>query len=71
MTPTFPDALPAPPALIASAASPARRAMPLRHKLMLALALEILVLGFRQAEPNAARSGILIESPLLPHHIIT
>jgi hypothetical protein len=44
--------------------------MPLRHKLMLALACEILLVGFRQADRGPARAGILIESPVLPHHAI-
>ncbi|KQP41223.1 hypothetical protein ASF49_17780 [Methylobacterium sp. Leaf104] len=50
--------------------NPARRRMPLRHKLMLALACEILLVGFRQADFVASRAGILIESPILPHHAI-
>jgi hypothetical protein len=52
------------------ATTPAPRRMPLRHKLMLALACEILLVGFRQADRGPARAGILIESPVLPHHAI-
>ena len=52
------------------ATTPAPRRMPLRHKLMLALACEILLVGFRQADVSPARAGILIESPILPHHAI-
>ncbi len=41
----------------------AGRRMPLRHKLMLLLAVEILAVGFRQAEANRQHKGILVETP--------
>jgi hypothetical protein len=50
---------------------PARRTMPLRHKLMLALACEILLVGFRQVDLTPRQTGILIEAPAMPHHVIT
>lgn len=48
----------------------ARRAMPLRHKLMLALACEVLLIGFQQADRRPRQTGILIEVPALAHHRI-
>lgn len=49
----------------------ARRRMPLRHKLMLALACEVLVAGFAQAGQSSRRAAIVIEVPALAHHVIT
>lgn len=49
---------------------PARRKMPLRHKLMLALACEILLVGFQQADLRSRQTGILIEVPDMAHHRI-
>ncbi|GJE16464.1 hypothetical protein [Methylobacterium marchantiae] len=37
--------------------------MPLRHKLMLVLAFEIMALGFRQAEMRRQDKGIVVEAP--------
>ena len=45
--------------------------MPLRHKLMLALACGILLIGFQHAEPGSRRAGIIIEVPAVLHHVIT
>lgn len=50
---------------------PIRGRMPLRHKLMLALACEILVAGFAQAGQSSRRAAIVIEVPALAHHVIT
>jgi hypothetical protein len=51
---------------------PVRRAMPLRHKLMLALACEVLLIGFQRADLSPRRAaGILIEAPAVDHHVIT
>lgn len=47
-----------------------RRPMPLRHKLMLALACEIVLLGFRQADLNPHHVGIVIEEPAHAHHAV-
>ncbi|MCJ2035815.1 hypothetical protein [Methylobacterium sp. J-068] len=55
----------------APASRPTRRAMPLRHKLMLVLACEVLLLGFQRADLTPRRAGILIEAPALAHHVIT
>jgi hypothetical protein len=44
--------------------------MPLRHKLMLALACEILFVGFQQADLRSRQTGILIEVPAVAHHRI-
>lgn len=54
-------------------AAPRRRParMPFRHKLMLALACELVLLGFGQAHRNAHRAGILIEIPDQAHHVVT
>lgn len=54
-----------------SESHPARRRMPLRHKLMLALACEILVAGFAQAGQSSRRAAIVIEVPDVAHHVIT
>ncbi|GJD46853.1 hypothetical protein AFCDBAGC_4738 [Methylobacterium cerastii] len=52
--------------------APARRAMPRKHKLMLLIAFEVLVLGFALAEFRPIRpSGILIETTGIPNHIVT
>lgn len=51
-------------------ASPARRPVPLRHKVMLLLAVEILVTGFTQARLNPYRPGILVETPAKSGHAI-
>ncbi len=48
----------------------AHRPMPLRHKLMLALALEIVVLGFRQADLNPHHAGVAVEEPAQAHHAV-
>ena len=48
----------------------AAREMPFRHKLMLALALEILVLGFRQSETLRQDKGIVVEAPSHPGNAI-
>ncbi|WP_019903947.1 hypothetical protein [Methylobacterium sp. 77] len=39
------------------------REMPLRHKLMLILAFEIMALGFRQADLGRHDKGIVVEAP--------
>ncbi|MHC2019615.1 hypothetical protein [Methylobacterium sp. CM6247] len=41
-----------------------------RHKLMLALALEILVLGFRQSEIVRQDKGVVVETPSHPGNAI-
>lgn len=47
-------------------------AMPRRHRLMLLLAFEILVVGFVQAMVQPVRrSGITIEMSVTPHHVVT
>lgn len=47
-------------------------AMPRRHRLMLLLAFEILVLGFAQAMVQPVRqTGITIEMSVTPHHVVT
>lgn len=48
----------------------AKREMPFRHKLMLALALEILALGFRQSEVVRHGKGIVVEAPSHPGNAI-
>lgn len=48
----------------------ATRELPFRHKLMLALALEILVLGFRQSETLRQHKGIVVEAPSHPGNAI-
>jgi hypothetical protein len=48
----------------------ATREIPFRHKLMLALALEILVLGFRQSETLRQHKGIVVEAPSHPGNAI-
>lgn len=48
-----------------------RRPMPLRHKLMLALACEIVLLGLRQAHLDPRHAGIVIEIPDHAHHVVT
>ena len=46
--------------------------MPRRHRLMLLLAFEILVLGFAQAMVQPVRqTGITIEMSVTPHHVVT
>ncbi|WP_210250913.1 hypothetical protein [Methylobacterium sp. WL8] len=46
--------------------------MPRKHKLMLLIAFEVLVLGFALAEFRPIRpSGILIETTGIPNHIVT
>ncbi|MCJ2073492.1 hypothetical protein MKK75_32695 [Methylobacterium sp. J-030] len=46
--------------------------MPRRHRLMLLLAFEILVLGFTQAVMQPVRRpGIIIEMSVTPHHVVT
>lgn len=42
----------------------------LRHKLMLFAAFEILVAGFTQAQMKPYRTGITVEIPALPDHVI-
>lgn len=46
------------------------RGMPRRHKLMLLLAFEILIVGFRQAELRPHRPGVTVETPARPGHVI-
>ena len=48
----------------------ARRAMPFRHKLMLLLAVEVVAIGFQQAERNPHRPGISVEVPARAGHMI-
>jgi hypothetical protein len=45
--------------------------MPFRHKLMLLLALELVAVGFQQAERKPYRPGVAIEVPAQSGHIIT
>lgn len=47
-----------------------RRPMPLRHKIMLFVAFEILVAGFTQAEIYPYRPGVSVELPAHPDHVI-
>lgn len=49
---------------------PARRAIPLRHKLMLLAAFEILVVGFTQAGMKPYRPGVTVEVPAHAGHVI-
>ena len=49
----------------------ARRRMPVRHKLMLLLAVELVVVGFQQAERKPYRPGVAIEVPAQSGHVIT
>ncbi|MCJ2085676.1 hypothetical protein MKK88_06655 [Methylobacterium sp. E-005] len=54
--------------------APARFAlrMPRRHRLMLLLAFEIMVLGFVQAMVQPVRRpGITIEMSVTPRHVVT
>jgi hypothetical protein len=44
--------------------------MPLRHKLMLLAAFEILVAGLTQALLHPNRPGVAVEIPAHPHHAI-
>ena len=46
-------------------------AMPFRHKLMLLLAVELVAVGFHQAERNPYRPGITVEVPDRSTHVIT
>ncbi|MCJ2080128.1 hypothetical protein [Methylobacterium sp. J-090] len=48
-----------------------RLAMPFRHKLMLLLAVELVAIGFQQAERNPYRPGITVEVPDRSGHVIT
>ena len=48
-----------------------RPAMPFRHKLMLLLAVELVAVGFHQAERNPYRPGITVEVPDRSTHVIT
>lgn len=48
-----------------------RTRMPFRHKLMLVLACEIVLVGFNQAGRNPHHVGILIEVPDQAHHVVT
>ena len=52
--------------------APSRPALQRKHRLMLLLAFEILVLGFAQAvvEP-VRRPGVTIEMSVTPHHVVT
>jgi hypothetical protein len=45
--------------------------MPFRHKLMLLLAVELVAVGFQQAERKPYRPGIAVEMPAQSGHIIT
>ena len=60
---------------IAAERSPADRlaGRPLRrrHRLMLLLAFEILVLGFAQAQISRPARGISIETTVTPNHVVT
>ena len=52
--------------------APARRPLPRKHKLMLLVAFEVLVLGFALAENFPIRpTGILIETTVTPNHVVT
>jgi len=48
-----------------------RRPMPFRHKLMLLLALELVGIGFQQAERRPYRPGVAVEVPAQSGHVIT
>lgn len=49
-----------------------RRPLPQKHKLMLLIAFEVLVLGFALAEFFPIRpAGILIETTVTPNHVVT
>jgi hypothetical protein len=54
-----------------SAETGLRRPMPFRHKLMLLLAVELVAVGFQQAERKPYRPGIAVEMPAQSGHIIT
>ena len=52
--------------------APDRRPLPRKHKLMLLIAFEVLVLGFALAEFFPVRStGIVIEMSVTPNHVVT
>ena len=55
----------------ASAPAGIRRAMPFRHKLMLLLAVELVAVGFQQAERRPYHPGISVEVPARAGHMIT
>jgi hypothetical protein len=44
--------------------------MKLLHKLLLLAALEILVVGFTQAHLHPNRTGVTVEIPAYPGHVI-
>jgi hypothetical protein len=44
--------------------------MPLRHKLMLLAAFEIVVAGLTQALLHPHRPGVTVEIPVQPGHVI-
>ncbi|WP_375456271.1 hypothetical protein [uncultured Methylobacterium sp.] len=49
-----------------------RHPMPRRHRLLLLLAFEVLVLGFALAAFFPVRThGILIETTVTPNHVVT
>lgn len=48
-----------------------RRPLSRRHLLMLALALEVLAIGFSQAAGYQPPSTIVVEPPSVPGHMIT
>ena len=54
------------------AARSAGRPLARRHKLLLLLAFEVLVLGFTQARiSNPPQRGISIETTVTPNHVVT
>lgn len=56
----------------AAVAAPSRRRMKRRHKLMLLVAFEVLVLGVAMAGFFPIRpAGILIETTVTPNHVVT
>ncbi|MCJ2005653.1 hypothetical protein ACFZ8E_18630 [Methylobacterium sp. HMF5984] len=53
-------------------ASPPRRPLPRRHKVMLLVAFEVLVLGFTLAACFPIRpAGIVVETTVTPNHVVT
>ncbi len=55
-----------------AAPRPAGRPLTRRHKLLLLLAFEVLVLGFTQARiSDPPQRGISIETTVTPNHVVT